>query len=49
VQGDVRNRSRKVLTSGGHQRRRRPERVASRCRRPCDRTAGSRFELKEGF
>lgn len=49
VQGNVRNRSQKVLTSSGHQRRRRPERVASRCRRPCDRTAGSRFELKEGF
>lgn len=49
VQGNVRNRSRKVLTSSGHQRRRRPERVARRCRRPCDRTAGSRFELKEGF
>ena len=49
VQGNVRNRSQKVLTSSGHQRRSRPERVASRCRRPCDRTAGSRFELKEGF
>ncbi len=49
VQGNVRNRSQKVLTSSGHQRRRRPERVASRCRRRCDRMAGSRFELKEGF
>jgi hypothetical protein len=49
AQGNVRNRSQKVLTSSGHQRRRRPERVTRRCRRPCDRTAGSRFELKEGF
>jgi len=49
VQGNVRNRRQKVLTSNGHQRRRRSERVARPCRRPCDRRPVSGLQLKEGF